>query len=166
MGVRPRRRRGSIGGAAHPRPKSSDEDDADEYVDDTDEKDDSKPKGIRHEATTDREHFKEAGSALIEKLYNALKPMEKFNDTFILTRGVEDDVGEFLLLDIGPVHGQYTVQVDVEQTIVLLVSPISGQFAYVLSNSTGEWVGRDDGHSLEGMLVRDLIRQCNGVPKL
>lgn len=47
---------------------------------------------------------------------------------------------------------------------VSLQSPLSGSFAYVYNSSTGEWVGNEDGHSLLGMLTRDWIRQCRGVP--
>jgi len=125
-----------------------------------------KPIGIRHEAVKDLKRFEEATSALLEKLYVAIKPMDRFNDPFILTRGVEEDLGEFLMLDLGPRLGQYTVQVDVEDRVVLFQSPISGQVAYILSKKTGEWVGQEDGHSFEGLLVRDLTRQCNGYPKL
>jgi hypothetical protein len=88
------------------------------------------------------------------------------NDHFVLVRGKEEDLGEYLLLDLGPVHGQYTIQVDEGQALVLLCSPISGQIYYVLSASTGEFCGLDDGHALEGLLVRDLIRQIYGVPQL
>jgi len=47
---------------------------------------------------------------------------------------------------------------------VTLRSPLSGSFTYVYNPSSGEWVGEDDGHSLLGMLTRDWIRQCRGVP--
>lgn len=159
--ARPRLRRW-----AQPRRTSLEDNEEADDIKEGEKKKDAKPRGVRHEATTDPDVFKKAGSALIEKLYHALKPMEKHNDPFILTRGVEEDMGEFLLLDLGPVIGQYTVQVDLEQGIVVLQSPISGQMAYVLSRSNNKWVGKDDGHDLEGMLVRDLIKQCNGLPNL
>jgi hypothetical protein len=50
--------------------------------------------------------------------------------------------------------------------VVTLQSPLSGSFMYVYNPSTKEWVGNEDGHSLLGMLTRDWIRQCNGVPDL
>ncbi|KAL7528060.1 hypothetical protein ACHAXR_004016 [Thalassiosira sp. AJA248-18] len=49
---------------------------------------------------------------------------------------------------------------------VTLRSPLSGTFTYCYNSSTGEWVGTEDGHSLLGMLTRDWIRQCQGVPDL
>lgn len=45
-----------------------------------------------------------------------------------------------------------------------LRSPLSGLFTYVYNASAEEWVGNEDGHSLLGMLTRDWIRQCRGVP--
>jgi frataxin-like iron-binding protein CyaY len=50
--------------------------------------------------------------------------------------------------------------------VVTLLSPLSGSFMYAYNPSTKEWVGSEDGHSLLGMLTRDWIRQCNGVPDL
>lgn len=47
---------------------------------------------------------------------------------------------------------------------ITLRSPLSGTFSYVYDSSAGEWVGGEDGHSLLGMLTRDWIRQCQGVP--
>ena len=48
--------------------------------------------------------------------------------------------------------------------VVVLQSPLSGSFTYIFDDSSGEWVGSEDGHSLLGMLTRDWIRQCRGVP--
>mmetsp|Transcript_18609 Transcript_18609/g.39954 ORF Transcript_18609/g.39954 Transcript_18609/m.39954 type:complete len:252 (+) Transcript_18609:141-896(+) len=48
--------------------------------------------------------------------------------------------------------------------VVTLQSPLSGSFTYVYNSTKGEWVGDEDGHSLFGMLTRDWIRQCRGVP--
>ena len=50
--------------------------------------------------------------------------------------------------------------------VVTMQSPLSGSFVYIYNASTKEWVGNEDGHSLLGMLTRDWIRQCNGVPDL
>ena len=121
--------------------------------------------GIRQPAVTDPEIFAKESAKLMDKIFNALDPLKYSNDNFILTRGHEEDVGNFILLDLGPVHGQYNLQVDLEQKIVMMQSPISGQLLYILSASTGDWCGDVDGHRLEGLLVRDLIRQINGVPK-
>lgn len=121
---------------------------------------------IRHEAVTDQELFAMKAEELLVKVQEALRPLKSVNDPFVLTKGYEEDLGDFLLLDLGPVHGQYTIQIDNEQKLVLFQSPISGAVSYILSASTNDWRGDSDGHIFEGLLVRDLIRQINGVPNL
>ena len=77
--------------------------------------------------------------------------------------------GEYLLIDLGPVHGQYTLQADDHQSSNILVqmqSPLSGVIPYRYNVSTREWRSVVDNHHLVGMLVRDLIRQIQGVPNL
>lgn len=126
---------------------------------------DSEAMGLRQPAVTDPDIFARESAKLLDKIFYSLDPLKSSNDNFILTRGHEEDVGDFILLDLGPVHGQYNIQVDLEQKVVMMQSPISGQLLYILSASTGDWCGDVDGHHLEGLLVRDLIRQINGVPK-
>jgi hypothetical protein len=122
--------------------------------------------GYNHVAVTDDKFFSASASALIDKLYKAIQPMERVNNPFFLTKGIEDDLGPFLLLDLGPLLGQYTIQVDLDQSLVTMTTPRSGQIAYILSQSTKEWVSLADGHVLEGMLVRELIHHAQGLPKL
>lgn len=126
----------------------------------------NKPLGIRHEPVSDPEHFAQASAQLLTTLYEAIQPLQQVNDPLVLTRGVEESIGEFLMVDLGPVLGQYILQVDHDERMVILESPISGRILYVLSQSTNEWCGYDDGHNLIGLFVRDWIRQCKGVPKL
>ena len=159
-GLPVRRRRKRRHDVVVAKPKQDD----DEGSDDDDTSDDRQALGLRHQPVTDPAAFATAAQALLVKVQAALEPMKAFNEEFILTRGSEE-MGDFLLLDLGPVLGQYTIQIDLEQHLLLFRSPISGQVVYILSESTGGWCGEQDGHSFEGLLVRDLIRQCNGVPK-
>lgn len=115
---------------------------------------------------TEAELFSASATALIDKLYTSIRPMERVNDPFFLTKGLEDDVGPFLLLDFGPLHGQYVVQVDLEQSLVTMTTPRSGQIAYMLSDTSKEWISVADGHILEGMLVRELLHHAQGLPNL
>ena len=117
---------------------------------------------------TDSVAFDRIAAALLDKIYGALLPLQAINDPFVLTRDRDPDIGngEYILLDVGPLFGQYTVQIDAEQALVHLQSPISGIVQYYNSLEDGEWRSVEDGHILEGLLVRDLIRQIKGVPKL
>jgi hypothetical protein len=149
-----RRRRQSVA----PTPKSDAEYDSDDEEDGGDQP--------QLDAVVDLVQFQQGGDALLEKIQIALEPMKRANDHFFVTRGTEEEIGDFLLIDVGPVHGQYTLQIDLEQRCLVFQTPLSGQHTYRLSESNGEWMDEIDGHAFEGLLVRDLIRQVNGVPKL
>jgi hypothetical protein len=149
-----RRRRQSVA----PTPKSDAEYDSDDEEDGGDQP--------QLDAVVDLVQFQQGGDALLEKIQIALEPMKRANDHFFVTRGTEEEIGDFLLIDVGPVHGQYTLQIDLEQRCLVFQTPLSGQHTYRLSESKGEWMDEIDGHAFEGLLVRDLIRQVNGVPKL
>lgn len=58
--------------------------------------------------------------------------------------------------------GTYMLTINADNNVALQC--LSGNFTYVYNNTTGEWVGQEDGHSLLGILTRDWIRQCHGVP--
>ena len=73
--------------------------------------------------------------------------------------------GETLTIQLKPGEGRYILQVDEQNCTLTMISPMSGNYTYVLCAYTGQFIGMDDGHSCEGMLVRDLIRHCNGLPK-
>lgn len=113
----------------------------------------------------DRAIFAAAAKNLLDNVELAVKPMEKYNDVFIVKRQEKIDGGANgpqLTITLAPGDGEYSVQVDEDSCTIVLSSPMSGTYTYVLSR--GEWLGMDDGHIFEGMLTRDLIRQCNGLP--
>ena len=120
---------------------------------------------LKHIAIDDDVEFVQAASALFDKLEQALAPMKHQNDFFDVERFL-GDMGEILSIDLGPKEGKYRIEMSIEDHLCEYSSPISGKVLYVLSAQTGEWVGSEDGHLFEGLLVRDLIRQCRGLPKL
>jgi frataxin-like iron-binding protein CyaY len=100
------------------------------------------------------------------KLERALRPMEKHNDVFIITHTPRNHYMDgSLTLELKPEDGTYRLEVNDESRRIHMTTALSGQLHYKYA-STGEWADELDGHSLEGMLVRDLIRQCNGLPDL
>ncbi len=58
--------------------------------------------------------------------------------------------------------GSYMLTINADNNVALQC--LSGNFTYIYNAATSEWVGQEDGHSLLGMLTRDWIRQCHGVP--
>jgi len=107
--------------------------------------------------------FTEASDAFLQTLIKALQPMELYNEVFEVTVSNPKEQWE-LNIHLKPGDGIYKLSIDLESNSLLFSSPISGSYTYVLCASTGEFVGEDDGHSLIGLLVRDLSRQCNGYP--
>jgi hypothetical protein len=59
--------------------------------------------------------------------------------------------------------GTYLLTIHSDENTISLQC-LSGNFTYIYNTGTGEWVGQEDGHSLLGILTRDWIRQCHGVP--
>jgi frataxin-like iron-binding protein CyaY len=120
---------------------------------------------LKHPPVVDTAEFCEAASALLTKLEKALDPMKAKNDFFVVER-TREDIGEILTIDLGPKDGSYRIEMSEAEHMFEYTSPISGKILYILSSSTGEWVGVADGHQFVGLLVRDLIRQCRGLPNL
>ena len=58
----------------------------------------------------DQDKFQKATNALLEKLYKALLPMEQVNDPFFLSQVHDSNIGgDYILLDLGPIEGQYMI---------------------------------------------------------
>ena len=111
-----------------------------------------------------KELFLDASNAFLTKAAAALEPMKAHNDIFNIQRSTNDQ-GEVLKIILKPSEGQYVLQVDNDLRTLNLMSPISGNYTYVLCKQTHEFIDMEDNHSLVGMLVRDLIRHCNGLPQ-
>jgi hypothetical protein len=120
---------------------------------------------LQHIPVRDVLRFRQAASDLFDKLERALMPMKAKNDPFITSRS-DGDIGKVFKLDLGPKEGFYQLEISEEECVFEYSSPISGKILYCLSATTGEWVGVDDGNAFEGIFVRDLIRQCQGLPDL
>ena len=120
---------------------------------------------LKHVAVDDDEDFILGANALLDKLEKSVESMKKQNETFVVERFFSD-LGEVLTIDLGPKEGKYRIEMSLEDHVFEYSSPISGKILYILSAHSGEWVGIEDGHLFEGIFVRDLIRQCQGLPNL
>jgi hypothetical protein len=129
------------------------------------ESEESDDNPLKHVAVDDPEQFLESVTLLLDKIEKAVAPMKEQNDIFVVTRA-RGELGDTLRIDLSPKEGSYKIEVSEEDCLFQYTSPISGNVLYVNSATTGDWVGIEDGHIFEGLLVRDLIRQCRGLPKL
>ena len=133
-------------------------------VRDSSEADEESSNPLKHIPVTDPSKFQHAANDLLSKVEKAVSPMKEKNDVFIVTRSVSELGGDMLTIDLAPGEGSYRIEIMEDEHLFQYTSPISGKVLYVLSSTTGEWVGIEDGHLFEGILVRDLIRQCRGLP--
>jgi frataxin-like iron-binding protein CyaY len=116
----------------------------------------------KHTTSSDSTTFSEfifRANKCLDTLEDALRPMKVHNLVFEITR-----TANFLKLLL--VDGEYSLTIDEEEQLIVLYSPISGQYLYYFNFNDQRWQSQDDEHILEGMLVRDLIKHCNGVPNL
>lgn len=113
---------------------------------------------------TDKELFLQASSAFLQQTIKALEPMKAHNEVFHLILS-SNEQGQRLTVGLRPSEGQYVLQVDDELCTLTLTSPMSGNYTYILCAFTGNFIGMHDGHLCQGMLVRDMIRHCYGVPQ-
>lgn len=119
----------------------------------------TRPMPVKDSAT-----FKVAARDLLDKVEQAIEPMKACNDVFVVSRSFNEEGAE-LSIRLKPGDGMYKLDVDERNCSLTLSSPMSGVHSYVLCSRTNDWLGMDDGHIMEGMFVRDIIRQANGVPK-
>ena len=126
--------------------------------------DGDEPHAARPIPVKDTAKFLAASRKELDRIEDAIEPMKSCNDVFDVTRSTNDE-GEKLTIRLQGGDGTYTIQIDERNFTMNLTSPMSGAYTYVLCSKSGDWLGMDDAHVMEGMLTRDLIRQCNGVPR-
>lgn len=71
-----------------------------------------------------------------------------------------------LTLQLAPHIGTYEVSVEAGQQRLILFSPVSGVYKYEWNGVKEAWVSETDQHFLVELLVRELLKYCQGVPKL
>ena len=147
-----------------------------------DESDREEPGIVRGNPFVSPDDFHSLSVQLLEKLYERCLPLMKINDSMKIVHGAscidenaklhgievnDSEVdGPYLLVDLGPLHGQYVLIVDKKRRLVLFQSPISGHLLYDYNIPSETWMNLQDGHNLEGMFVRDLCRKIKGYPNL
>jgi len=135
-------------------------------TDETKQNSDENNSPLRPTPIRDLDIFFVEADKFLDKLEIALAPMKSVNEVFEVDRRSDLNSSEsYLYVRLKPGEGTYTLLIDEERTTLSLTSPISGGHTYVLCAESKEFVGEEDGHSLEGMLTRDMIRHCHGVPK-
>ena len=61
-------------------------------------------------------------------------------------------------------RGALMLTAEADSDVVTVRLPVSGTLRYRFDERQGRWLNAEDGHDLEGIVVRDLLRQCRGFP--
>ena len=97
-------------------------------------------------------------------------PMVELNPGMAVQRDADDSLqvhlGETAADAVvgGGERGAVFLTSEPDTQIATVRLPVSGTLHYVFDDRLERWVNADDGHDLEGILVRDLLRQCRGFP--
>jgi frataxin-like iron-binding protein CyaY len=104
-------------------------------------------------------NFKDKATEALVSIEKALSPLTPLNDVFEINRVSDDE----LSVDTGK-KGKYIFRVDHENTQLFVASPMSGNFNYSYDPASGYWLGTNDNHDMRGLVTRDLLRHCTGLP--
>ena len=107
--------------------------------------------------------FDRLAAAQLVYLHDGLSDMREQNSPYFQ---LDLQPASRLTLQLAPHIGTYEVTVEPGQQRLILFSPVSGVYKYEWSGAKEAWVSETDQHFLVELLVRELLRHCQGVPKL
>lgn len=118
---------------------------------------------------TNKEEFINRSKLILDKIETAFRPLGQVNAPYRVIRQYDHETpGDSLKIDLGTAITPEPFQVlaNYESTLIVFISPVSGQYAYGFDPKRNEWRNTSDGHDMMGMITRDYIRVGKGVPKL
>lgn len=96
---------------------------------------------------------------MIDNVEIAIKPILPLNPTYQMTRSNPEE----LVLNVGA-KGSYIFKIDRDMMLLTVQTPISGVHQYDFEVNDGQWLSVIDGHDMRGLVTRDLLRHCTGLP--
>lgn len=96
---------------------------------------------------------------MLKAIEKAVTPLQTQNPGFEVQHGAE---GELVIVTQ---RGRHTVSVDGGRQLLVLQSYFSGFHKYAFAAEDGTWLSVKDGHDMRGLITRDLMRHCAGVPE-
>jgi frataxin-like iron-binding protein CyaY len=102
--------------------------------------------------------FKLKSEEVLEMIHKALLPLVPLNPVFEIERSANE-----IKLNTG-VKGKYIFRIDHAHKRLFVASPMSGNFHYRYDSSSENWLGTNDNHDMRGLVNRDLLRHCVGLP--
>ena len=107
--------------------------------------------------------FGELASQQLARVQRCVEVLKEANPTFSCEMIADERVDIAIENEHGEARFELTLQTAKEQ--LQLYSTISGLLHYEFCAATETWVNAEDGHDMEGLLTRDLLRLCVGCPE-
>ncbi|OQR87470.1 hypothetical protein ACHHYP_08818 [Achlya hypogyna] len=104
--------------------------------------------------------FKALATSFLDRVESAIAPLHApVNTVFVVERTKTP-----AKLTIQTATHLFELAVLTKAQKVEFTSPISGLRTYVYNSKTSRWEDETDHHDVEGLLTRDLMRTCTGIP--
>ena len=97
---------------------------------------------------------------MLSDISDAIEPILPLNPGYEINRIASDH----LEVRCGDNGGTYVFRVDHSLYAIGIISPVSGINKYMLHPDEGLWLGASDGHDMRGLIIRDFMRHCLGLP--
>ncbi|TYZ67756.1 hypothetical protein PybrP1_013000 [[Pythium] brassicae (nom. inval.)] len=106
-----------------------------------------------------KDKFAALVATFFERVETAVAPLQPpMNDDFAFSQGANG------VLTIRANAKEFELKCVPLKQQLHFTSPVSGLRAYEWNARTRRWEDENDSHDIEGLLTRDLMRICNGVP--
>lgn len=106
-----------------------------------------------------KDKFAALSTEFLDRVQSAMKPLyPPLNEEFQVKRDANDEIL------IRTNSKEFGVKVLPLKQQIVFSSPVSGLHTYQWNASTKRWEDEADSHDIEGLLTRDLMRNCAGMP--
>lgn len=106
------------------------------------------------------EEFASRAAAALEVIAASFEALKPVNDDL----EVKFQAAHQVVASLSNQEAFFTVTIDTEDAKIAFVSPVSALQFYVFDLNSKRWVHAEDGHSLDGLLTRDVMRHAFGTP--
>lgn len=104
------------------------------------------------------DQFREVSTSLMSRIHHCFEKLKSENEGSQVSEGEYESIIDF------PNVGKYYVTMDPKkQTAYVHIG--EGVFDYYYDHDNKKWINCVDGHTLEELLARELIKVCKGLPE-
>lgn len=100
-------------------------------------------------------------SLKLNHLFNSLNDLKQYDDN-IMGVNISNSNQEIELVFTVNKNLNYRVLADIDNQILYLLSPVSGNYIYYYNSETNSYLNNKDGHLFEEFLTRELLNYTKG----